>query len=219
MPNWRALTESLDVTQILLTVLGGLGAAWLWMRARYKTFATWRATRAARHVAFAELPTRVAEFSAVLDTVRERQLMTLSVLDQHTSTLNSQNQVLSNISAMIYGEMELDPMPRFICDSSGKNLNVNTAYARFIGGGRDELLGFGYQRFMTHDLNPGFMLGFAEAAKGHRPFDAVVHVRRPDGTVIDAHVRVVPHPEHEPPATYWVGVVTHARRASDGPAK
>lgn len=27
--------------------------------------------------------------------------------------------------------------------------------------------------------------------------------------------RIVPHPEHEPPAHYWVGVITAARRNTD----
>jgi len=138
------------------------------------------------------------------------------VLDSHTKTLDDQNRVLSNISAMIHGEMELDPTPRFICDSDGRNLNVNTAYARLVGCGRDELMGFGYQRFLPNGANPELIADFNTAAEQHRSFERAVRIHRPDGTEVHANIRIVPHPEHEPPAHYWVGVVTAARRNTDG---
>ena len=117
---------------------------------------------------------------------------------------------------MIHGEMELDPTPRFICDSDGRNLNVNTAYARLVGCGRDELMGFGYQPFIPNELNPGYTTDFNSATEQHRSFERAVRIRRPDGSELLAQVRIVPHPENEPPAHYWVGVVTAVRRGTDG---
>ena len=213
--NWREFVLSLDATQIFIAAAGSAGAGLLWVKRRYISFGEWRKSREARRLAFNDLPSRVSEFSRLLDGVREQSEKTLGVLDAHTKTLDDQNRVLSNISAMIYGEMELDPTPRFICDSDGRNLNVNTAYARLIGCGRDELMGFGYQRFIPGDLNPGYMADFDSAEQQHRSFERTVNIRRPDGTVMRAYVRIVPHPEHEPPAHYWVGVVTAARRSTD----
>ena len=216
MNNWRDFLQSLDTTQIFLTVVGSAGAVFLWMKRRYVTFGEWRKMREARRLAFNELPARVSDFAKLLDGVRTQSERTLGVLDAHTKTLDDQNRVLSNISAMIHGEMELDPTPRFICDSDGRNLNVNTAYARLVGCGRDELMGFGYQRFLPNVTNPEYIADFNAAAEQHRSFERAVRIRRPDGTEVHANVRIVPHPEHEPPAHYWVGVVTAARRNTDG---
>lgn len=207
MNSWRDFLQSLDTTQIFLTVVGSAGAAFLWVKRRYVTFGEWRKMREARRLAFNELPARVSDFAKLLDGVRTQSERTLGVLDAHTKTLDDQNRVLSNISAMIHGEMELDPTPRFICDSDGRNLNVNTAYARLVGCGRDELMGFGHQRFLPIDQNPMFMQGFLDAVDKHRSFDSTLKIRRPDGTIIAASVRIVPHPEDDPPAHFWIGVI------------
>lgn len=207
MMSWREFVQSLDTTQIFLTVLGSAGAVLLWMKRRYLSIAEWRKAREARRLAFNELPERVSDFAKLLDGVSKQSERALGVLDSHTKTLEDQNRVLGNISAMIHGEMELDPTPHFICDSTGRNLNVNTAYARLVGCGRDELMGFGYQRFLPTDQNPMFMQGFLDAADKHRSFESTLKIRRPDGTIIAASVRIVPHPENDPPAHFWIGVV------------
>lgn len=215
MVSLRELFYSLDATQIFLAAVGGIGAAFLWMKRRYISFSGWCKMRAARRLAFNELPDRVSDFAKLLDGVSKQSERALGVLDSHTKTLDNQNRVLSNISAMIHGEMELDPTPRFICDNDGRNLNVNTAYARLVGCGRDELLGFGYQRFIPNNSNPGYIEDFDSATRQHRSFERPLHILRPDGTEVLANVRIVPHPENEPPAHYWVGVVTAARRSTD----
>ena len=207
--NWRDLFQSIDVTQIFLAAVGGIGAVFLWMKRRYITFRGWRKMRAARRLAFNELPERVSDFAKLLDGVREQSDRTLDVLDLHTKTLDDQNRVLGNMSAMIHGEMELDPTPRFICDNDGRILNVNTAYARLVGCGRDELLGFGYQRFVPNDLNPTYVGEFEDAVAQHRSVEGTIKIRRPDGTIITTSVRIVPHPENDPPANYWVGIVAN----------
>ena len=207
MMNWRDLVQSIDVTQVVLAVTGGIGAAFLWMKRRYITFAAWRKARAERREAVDNLPVRVSGFADLLSGVSERTDRALSVLDAQTETLADQNRVLGNISAMIHGEMELDPTPRFICDGTGRYLNVNTAYARLVGCGRDELLDFGYQRFLPADQNPMLMQGFLDASSKHCSFESTLVIRRPDGTCIAASVRIVPHPENDPPAHFWIGVV------------
>ena len=209
MNIWRDFVQSLDVTQILLTIAGSAGAVFLWMKRRYLSISGWRKAREARRLAFNELPERVSDFAKLLDNVREQSGQTLSVLDSHTKTFDDQNRVLANISAMIHGEMELDPTPRFICDNDGRNLNVNTAYARLAGCGRDELLNFGYQRFVPADLNPTYVDEFEDAVAQHRSVEGTIKIRRPDGTVITTSVRIVPHPENDPPAHYWIGIVVN----------
>lgn len=207
--SWRDILQSLDITQIFLAAVGSVGAVFLWMKRRYFSITEWRRMREARRMAFNELPDRVSGFAELLGGVSERTDRALAILDAQTKTLADQNRVLSNISAMIHGEMELDPTPRFICDNDGRNLNVNTAYARLVGCGRDELLNFGYQRFIPSDLNASYMDAFEDAVAQHRSFESTIKIRRPDGTIITSSVRIVPHPENDPPAHYWVGIVVN----------
>ena len=215
MTGFREFLLSLDTTQILLTIVGSIGAAFLWVKRRYISFSEWRKLREARRLAFNNLPSRVSDFAGLLDDVRAQSSQALEVLNTHTQTMDDQNRVLGSISAMVHGEMELDPTPRFVCDNDGRTLNVNTAYARLVGCGRDELLGFGYQRFIPIELNPGFLADFESAAEQHRSLERNLRIRRPDGSELIAQVRIVPHPENDPPAHYWVGVITTVRRGTD----
>lgn len=211
--KFHAALQSIDLTQIIIAAAGGLGGAALWAQKRYKWFTTVVAARRARRKTLEELPSRMNAMSSLLESVVSQGVKTVGLLEEHSKTLDDQNRVLGTISAMVHGEMELDPTPRFICGDDGGNLNVNTAYARLVGCGRDELLGFGYQRFATAALNPGYKAGFTEATLQHRSFESLVFFRRPDGKVVEAQVRIVPHPEHEPPAHYWVGIIILARPA------
>lgn len=207
----HAALQSIDLTQIIIAAAGGLGGAALWAQKRYKWITTRMAARKARRTTLEELPSRMDAMSALLESVVSQGVKTVGLLEDHTKTLDNQNRVLGTISAMVHGEMELDPTPRFICGNDGENLNVNTAYARLVGCGRDELLGFGYQRFVASALNPGYMMAFTEATMQHRSFESPIFFRRPDGKVVEAKVRIVPHPENEPPAHYWVGVITSVK--------
>ena len=176
---------------------------------RYKWFTTVVAARRARRKTLEELPSRMNAMSSLLESVVSQGVKTVGLLEEHSRTLDDQNRILGTISAMVHGEMELDPTPRFICDNDGRNLNVNTAYARLVGCGRDELMNFGYQRFVPADLNPTYVDEFEDAVAQHRSVEGTIKIRRPDGTVITTSVRIVPHPENDPPANYWVGIVVN----------
>ena len=209
--KFHAALQSIDLTQIIIAAAGGLGGAALWAQKRYKWFTTVVAARRARRTTLEELPSRMDAMAALLESVVSQGVKTVGLLEDHSKMLDAQNRVLGTISAMAHGDMELDPTPRLICGTDGENLNVNTAYARLVGCGRDELLGFGYQRFVVSSMNPGYMQAFTEAAMQHRSFESSIFIRRPDGKVVESQVRIVPHPENEPPAHYWVGVITSSR--------
>ena len=211
--------QSLDWSSIVLgLIVAGLTAAGIWARKRRKYIAAWWVARRERAEAMRHLPTRVLDISRNVQSLADSNGRTAlqfaaihDSLKEQTSTLEGQNKMLADISAMARGQMELDSVARFVCDEFGKNRYVNTAYARLVGCGRDELDGFGYQRFITQALNPGYMEGFHAAAAHHRTYDAECTIQRPDGTRFVAKVRVVPHPEDVPPATHWNGMVVFLR--------
>lgn len=211
--------QSLDWSSIVLgLIVAGLTAAGVWARKRRKYIAAWWVARRERAEAMRHLPTRVLDISRNVQSLADSNGRTAlrfaaihDSLKEQTSTLEGQNKMLADISAMAHGQMELDSVARFVCDEFGKNRYVNTAYARLVGCGRDELDGFGYQRFVTHALNPGYMDGFYDAAGHHRTYDAECTIQRPDGTRFVAKVRIVPHPEDVPPATHWNGMIVFLR--------
>lgn len=189
-----------------------------WLITRTERFQAWWAVRKADALERKEMPAvigKIADNLAQLtesDTRRTAQFIAINAkLDEHTETLKAQNVALGDIASMSYGQMEQDPMPRFVCDNDGSNRLVNTAYARMVQCGRDELMGFGYNRFIPDKFNPGYFAGFHDAASQHRTFEEEVVFCRPDGSMFMARVRCVPHPEHTPPATHWNGTIRFLR--------
>lgn len=211
--------QSLDWSAIVLgLILAAISWAALKLRKRRKDIKKWFEQRREHSDAIRALPARFGDINKSLTTLVENNgrttLQFTSInekLQRHGEVLESQNLMLADISAMSRGQMELDGTPRFVCDNDGKNRYVNTAYARMLGCGRDELDGFGYQRFIPAAYNPGFVEGFFEAAKQHRAYEAECMLVRPNGTRFTAKVRIVPHPEDVPPATHWNGLLQYIR--------
>lgn len=182
----------------------------------------WFKTRWAAHKQAREerknVPATVARIAESVETLKEsddrrtaQYTAIRAKLEEHTATMNAQNVALGDIASMAYGQMEQDPTPRFVCDNEGSNRLVNTAYARLLHCGRDELMQFKYQRFIPERLNPGYMTGFYECSKQHRTYETEVVFQRPDGSMCLVRVRLVPHPEEAPPATHWNGTARFLR--------
>lgn len=211
--------QSLDWSAIVLgLILAAISWTALKLRKRRKDIKKWFEQRREHSEAIRALPGHVADMTKNIQTLTDNNgrttLQFTSInekLQRHGDILQSQNLMLADISAMSHGQMELDSTARFICDNDGRNRYVNTAYARMVGCGRDELGGFGYQRFIPLALNPGYMEGFAEASAQHRAYESECVIVRPDGTRFSAKVRIVPHPEDIPPATHWNGLLQYLR--------
>ena len=207
--------QSLDWSSITLgLILAGISALALYIRKRRKRIKAWWAERRAHSAALRQLPMSLMEardnFRTLVESNARTTLQFTNIDEQlksQTATLHSQNVMLADITAMAHGRMELDSKPLFVCDNTGRNRYVNTAYARMVGCGRDELTGYGYYRFIPTALNPTYLTGFATAALQHRTFEEVLIMVRPDGTKFAARVRIVPHPEDVPPATHWNGML------------
>ena len=204
---------------LLSTLIGTLVPIFVgWLITRTERFKAWRAARKAWDTERREMPSVISRIAEGLDALtlsderRTGQFTAINIkLDEHTATLKAQNVALGDIASMSYGQMEQDPMPRFVCDNDGSNRLVNTAYARMVQCGRDELMAFGHLRFIPEKLNPGYMARFEEAARQHHTYEEEAVFCRPDGSMFMARIRCVPHPEDAPPATHWNGVVRYLR--------
>lgn len=217
MGNMWLIIQSLDWSSIVLgLILAAISGIAIFIRKRRKRIAAWWKARQEHAHAVRQLPMSLMEARDNFRTLVEsntRTTLQFTAIDEQlksqTSTLESQNLMLADITAMAHGRMELDSNPLFVCDNAGRNRYVNTAYARLLGCGRDELSGYGYQRFIPADLNPTYLADFANASVQHRTFEAMIIMVRPNGTKFSARVRVVPHPEDLPPATHWNGMLVY----------
>ena len=216
--------QSLDWSSIVLgLILAGISGAFLFIRKRRKRINAWWEERKAHSAALRQLPMSLMEARDNFRTLVEsntRTTLQFTAIDEQlknqTSTLESQNVMLADITAMAHGRMELDSKPLFVCDNTGRNRYVNTAYARMVGCGRDELTGYGYYRFIIpNSLNPTYLTGFATAALQHRTFEETIIMVRPDGTKFACRIRIVPYPEDVPPATHWNGMLVFLHEVPD----
>lgn len=215
--------QSLDWSSIVLgLILAAVSGLAIFVRKRRKRIAAWWEYRKKHREALRLMPMSLIEARDNFRTLVEsntRTTLQFTAIDEQlknqTSTLENQNVMLADITAMSHGRMELDSKPLFVCDNTGRNRYVNTAYARMVGCGRDELAGYGYYRFIPNSLNPTYLTGFATAALQHRTFEEVLIMVRPDGTKFAARVRIVPHPEDLPPATHWNGMLVFLHEVPD----
>ncbi len=130
--------------------------------------------------------------------------------------LDKQDVALAQIKAMQWGQMALDPQMRFVCTSDGRNELVNSAYAKELRVGEDELLGYGYKNRIAPEDEGPYIAKWERAAREHRPFEDTVTFIRGDGSRFVGHVRLEPYPRdiRIGPATHWFGVVTKVKEAA-----
>ena len=127
--------------------------------------------------------------------------------------LGRQDATLDGISAQLWGAMKLDPQARFQCDHTGRNLQVNAAYAQMMRVGEFNLLGYGWKNRLAETGRAEYEQAAAQAFKEHRRFERAVVFCRGDSTCFRAVVRIEPYPED--PADLksgnarWFGSVTY----------
>lgn len=119
---------------------------------------------------------------------------------------DKQDASIAIIVANTWAEMRLSPLARFICDSEGRNQEVNPAYAEMLRVDERQLWDYGYKNFFR---DPAFHAAFAQAAKEHRYFDEKTKACRGDGTCFIAHVTARPFPDDPSKGSpwRWYGVV------------
>lgn len=78
----------------------------------------------------------------------------------------------------------------FYCDTHGKNTWVNRTYARFIGCGTNELLGFGWRRFIQTEELERYNKIWEAAFRDGCEFESVVSFHDVQGHKINLHVSV-----------------------------
>lgn len=202
-----------------LGVIGGSIATWFvgrWALGT-KRVAEWRRKRRAfkesREAMFQTWPTVHRSFQDLsaqfAESAKDRSRIT-SEFKALNSRLDQQDENLAHIRAMQWGQMKLEPQARFVCETDGRNILVNTAYAKLLRVGEHELLGFGYKNRIAPEDEADYIARWERAAKEHRSFEDTITFIRGDGSRFAGHVRLEPYPDDPRigPATHWFGVIT-----------
>lgn len=174
---------------------------------KHRAIMDWRRTREARNKSLDAL---LATWPTVVQEISETKAGAGKSTEQFKALharLDNQDQALADLLALNYGSFELSPTATFVCDNAGRNMMVNSAYARLLHTGRDELMDYGYRRFIKSSEVAAYLARFKGAAEEHREFECDLCMVRADGSEVRARVRMVPHPRNKGPATHWIGTL------------
>lgn len=202
----------------LATGLGALAVAVMaWRRKAWRRVSDWgrsvKARKQATEAMVNSWPT-VLEFMAGAnsrdDKASAREVRMTAEFKGLREHLERQDRKLDTIVARQWGAMKLDPQARFICDSEGRNSEVNTAYAQMLRVGEASLKGYGYKNYIDPAQLQKYIATVLQAFREHRRFEGTVVMIRGDATRFLAHVRLEPYPEDpsQGEATHWFGAVT-----------
>lgn len=180
--------------------------------ARSERFKAWRAARHAHKEQIQAMAEKWQSFEAGIqkhfddnDAARGRSTAQFKAIDDR---LAAQDKALATILSMTMGQFEMSAAPSFVCETDGKNTNVNAAYAALLGVGRDDLMDYRYKRFIPPDVLTMHMALFEAANLDHREFENEIVMLKADRTPLRVRVHMIPYPRDIGPATHWVGTIT-----------
>lgn len=197
--------EVLEVAVGLGTLIAMIYGAWRVMRSWFRS-----KTEPLRK-AFAGLQ-QVPALQSDLDIVRKAVLpnggtsLPDGVRRIESALLSVRNDV-SMMACTMAAHNDNDPNKGTLeCDASGANISVNRTYARWIGVGKDELLGWAFLNYVHQDDRERVRDDWMLAMKECRPYHNRHKMLTADGEVICVDVSATPIPD-TPPIQRWVGVV------------
>lgn len=204
--NLEAILNSIDVTQLLLFVITSLGGAFfMWAKSR---IAGWRAFWRDVVIGIRTLPELEAQVKglckyitpsgggALMDSVRRTESAVATLTDQ-----------VELVMHVMWAENDIDDeVGRFHCNPEGENTYVSQMYARWLGVGKPDLLGWQWVNYI-HPNDQQRVRSLWDACRAeHRQFRARYVMQSVGGNVFEVETVVTPIPDR-PPAKRWVGTV------------
>jgi PAS domain S-box-containing protein len=95
---------------------------------------------------------------------------------------------------------------RFHCNANGENISVNRLYARWLGVGKLELLGWKFLNYIHPEDVFRVRTHWDSCRAEHRPYHTTFRMISTSGEIFTVEVSATPIPEVLP-AKRWVGVV------------
>lgn len=202
----REFLAQLDLTQILLFVVTTVGGALLvWYR---KRLAEWKNFWRSVLDGLRSIPELKADVKGIRYYVAPNGGGSLMDSAKRTEaavgTLGEQVDLMTHT---MWAENDSDDeIGRFHCNAAGENTYVNQLYARWLGVGKSELMGWNYLNFV-HSNDVDRVRRHLETCRSeHRQYRIRHHMVAADGEIIEVEVIATPIPE-TPPIKRWIGSI------------
>ena len=216
----REFISQLDLTQILLFVVTSVGGALLvWYRKRiveWKKF--WRGVLDGLR----SIPELKADVKGICYYVAPNGGG--SLMDSAKRTEAAVGTLTEQVDLMVqtmWAENDSDAeIGRFHCNAAGENTYVNQLYARWLGVGKSELMGWNYLNFVHSNDVDRVRRHWETCRSEHRRYQIRHHMVAADGEIIEVEVIATPIPESAP-AKRWIGSIRRldSDRRQPGPSK
>ena len=213
----REFLAQLDLTQILLFVVTTVGGALLvWYRKRLAEWKTlWRGVlNGLRSIPELKADVKGIRYyvapnggGSLMDSVKRTEAAISTLAEQ--VDLMAQTMWAENDSD--------DEIGRFHCNAAGEITYVNQLYARWLGVGKSELMGWNYLNFVHSNDIDRVRRHWETCRSEHRQYRLRYHMVAADGEIIEVEVIATPIPETAP-AKRWIGSIRRLdrdRRHSD----
>ena len=202
----REFLAQLDLTQILLFVVTTVGGALLvWYR---KRLAEWKTLWRGVLNGLRSIPELKADVKGICYYVAPNGGGSLMDSVKRTETaVGTLTERVDLMTQTIWAENDSDDeIGRFHCNAAGENTYVNRLYARWLGVGKPELMGWNYLNFV-HSNDVDRVRRHWEACRSeHRQYRIRCHMVAVNGEIIEVEVTATPIPESAP-IKRWIGSI------------
>lgn len=200
------ILAQLDLTEIVLAVGGTVGTALLiWYRKRLKEWKKfWRGVLdGLRSIPELKADVKGIRYyvspnggGSLMDSVKRTESMCGTLTEQ-----------IDLVMQTMWAEADTDDdVGRFHCSSTGENTYVNQIYARWLGVGKAELLGWNYLNFVHPNDIDRVRRHWDACRAEHRQYRIRHKLVAADGEMLDVEVIATPIPETGP-IKRWVGSI------------
>ena len=184
------LQTTVDIAIGLATLIGivasGVGTIWLFFRKRLRAW--W------------------APYRKGIDGMAEMPSLRHSVNAGRQEITGLANQVgMLNLMMRARGDINIEAA-EFECAADGSSTYVNQTFARWLGVGKAELLGWGWVNFVHPDDREAVRREWDLCRAEHRVYNRRLRLVDSDGDVIQVDALAIPIPD-APPAKQWIGVL------------
>ena len=202
----REFLAQLDLTQILLFVITTTGGTLLvWYR---KRLAEWKKFWRGVLDGLRSIPELKADVKGIRYYVAPNGGGSLmdSVKRTETSVGALTEQIDIVVQTMWAENDSDDDIGRFHCNGAGENTYVSQLYARWLGVGKTELMGWNYLNFVHSNDVDRVRRHWETCRSEHRQYRIRHHMVAADGEVIEVEVIATPIPEAAP-IKRWIGSI------------
>ena len=213
----REFIYQLDLTQILLFVVTTVGGALpVWYRKRLAEGMTfWRGVLDGLR----SIPELKADVQGIRYYVAPNGGGSLTDSVKRTeAAISTIAEQVDLMTQTMWAENDSDDeIGRFHCNAAGENTYVNQIYARWLGVGKSELMGWNYLNFVHSNDVDRVRRHWETCRSEHRRYRIRHHMVAADGEIIEVEVTATPIPESAP-IKRWIGSIwrlDNDRRQSD----